>query len=94
MITPNYCGSAQGTQDKRVGVQYYALLRQQAARRHESLLTGARTPAELYEELKRRYSFSLPREALRVAVNTEFRGWSTPLVDGDEVVFIPPVSGG
>jgi molybdopterin converting factor small subunit len=29
-----------------------------------------------------------------VAVNEEFREWSTPLVANDRVVFIPPVAGG
>jgi len=29
-----------------------------------------------------------------VAINTEFREWTAPLVDGDAVVFIPPVAGG
>jgi molybdopterin-guanine dinucleotide biosynthesis protein A/molybdopterin converting factor small subunit len=80
--------------DKRIKVQYYALLREQAGRSDESLITTARTPRELYNELKSRYPFSLAPEMLRVAVNAEFGEWSHPLVDGDSVVFIPPVAGG
>jgi molybdopterin-guanine dinucleotide biosynthesis protein A/molybdopterin converting factor small subunit len=80
--------------DKRIRVQYFALLREQAGRSDESLVTAARTPRELYDELKVRYPFSLPPEMLRVAVNTEFGDWSQPLADGDAVVFIPPVAGG
>jgi molybdenum cofactor guanylyltransferase len=79
---------------KRVTVQYYALLREQAGRREEALSTHARTPAELYAELARRYPFTLGTDALRVAINSEFRDWSTPLGSGDAVVFIPPVAGG
>lgn len=79
---------------KRVSVQYYALLREQAGRSGESLLTGAATPRELYQQLNRRYPFTLPPELLRVAVNAEFAEWSAPLADGDTVVFIPPVAGG
>src|SRR5207253_10874736 len=79
---------------KRLTVQYYALLREQAGRREEALVSGARTPRELYAELSRRYPFSLGPEALRVAINSEFSEWSTPLADGDAVVFIPPVAGG
>jgi len=79
---------------KRLTVQYYALLREQAGRREEALESGARTPRELYAELSRRYPFSLGPEALRVAINSEFGDWSTPLADGDAVVFIPPVAGG
>jgi molybdenum cofactor guanylyltransferase len=79
---------------RNLSVQYYALLREQAGRREETLLTSARTPAELYAELSRRYPFSLPAEMLRVAINSEFRDWATPLQEGDAVVFIPPVAGG
>ncbi|HVN45361.1 MAG TPA: NTP transferase domain-containing protein [Steroidobacteraceae bacterium] len=79
---------------KRVTVQYYALLREQSGRREEALTTRARTAAELYAELARRYPFTLAPELLRVAINAEFRDWSTPLAEGDAVVFIPPVAGG
>ncbi len=33
-------------------------------------------------------------ENIRVAVNKSWAEWSTPLNDGDEVAFMPPVSGG
>jgi molybdopterin-guanine dinucleotide biosynthesis protein A len=79
---------------KKVRVQYFALLREQAGRSDESLTTTAHTPRELYDELRKRYPFSLAPEMLRVAVNTEFGDWSQPLSDGDAVVFIPPVAGG
>jgi len=29
-----------------------------------------------------------------VAINEDFSDWNTPLKDGDELVFIPPVAGG
>lgn len=80
--------------DKRIKVQYYAILREQAGRSDESLVTTARTPRDLYNELKSRYPFSLAPEMLRVAVNAEFGDWSQRLADGDSVVFIPPVAGG
>jgi molybdenum cofactor guanylyltransferase len=86
--------SPAATDLRHLTVQYYAVLREQAGRREESLSTAARTPRELYAELRTRYPFSLPAETLRVAINTEFRDWSTPLADGDQVVFIPPVAGG
>jgi molybdenum cofactor guanylyltransferase len=81
-------------ESKHITVQYYALLREQAGRRDEALATRARTAAELYAELARRYPFTLGPEVLRVAINTEFREWNAPLTDGDAVVFIPPVAGG
>ena len=79
---------------RHITVQYYALLREQAGRREEALTTAARTPGELYAELAGRYPFSLKPETLRVAINSEFRDWTTPLAEGDAVVFIPPVAGG
>jgi molybdopterin-guanine dinucleotide biosynthesis protein A len=79
---------------KHFTVQYYALLREQAGRSEETLESSARSPRELYGELSARYPFTLPAELLRVAINAEFADWSTPLNDGDEVVFIPPVAGG
>ncbi|MGH8211463.1 MAG: NTP transferase domain-containing protein [Steroidobacteraceae bacterium] len=79
---------------KRIKVQYYAVLREQAGRSDEALVTAARTPRELYEELKARHPFSLAPEMLRVAVNAEFGDWTQTLADGDAVVFIPPVAGG
>jgi molybdopterin converting factor subunit 1 len=75
-------------------IQYYALLREQAGRNEERLVTSAATPAELYAELSRRYAFSLAREQLKVAVNAEFADWSAALKDQDSIVFIPPVAGG
>jgi molybdopterin-guanine dinucleotide biosynthesis protein A len=77
-----------------IRVQYYALLREQAGRSNEILVTRARTPRELYAELAAKYPFTLPAEMLRVAVNAEFGDWSQPLKAGDAVVFIPPVAGG
>jgi molybdopterin-guanine dinucleotide biosynthesis protein A len=82
------------TQSKQLNVQYYALLREQAGRREEPVRSSARTPRELYAELAARYPFTLAPEQLRVAVNAEFADWSTPLHEGDAVVFIPPVAGG
>jgi molybdenum cofactor guanylyltransferase len=79
---------------KHLTVQYYALLREQAGRREESLTSSAPTARELYAELAARYPFTLGAEVLRVAINSEFADWSTPLKDGDAVVFIPPVAGG
>jgi molybdopterin-guanine dinucleotide biosynthesis protein A len=81
-------------ESREIRVQYYALLREQAGRSNETLVTRARTPRELYTELAAKYPFTLPAEMLRVAVNAEFGDWAQPLQAGDAVVFIPPVAGG
>lgn len=79
---------------QQINIQYYALLREQAGRSSEMLVTTAGTPRELYEQLRQRYPFSLAPEMLRVAVNSEFSDWGQRLNAGDSVVFIPPVAGG
>jgi len=84
----------QGPEAMQIKVQYFALLREQAGRSEETVATAARTPLDLYAELQRRHPFSLGAESLRVAINAEFSEWSRPLVEGDAVVFIPPVAGG
>jgi molybdopterin-guanine dinucleotide biosynthesis protein A len=86
--------SGGGKTAKTLRVQYYAILREQAGRSEETLDTSAATPAELYEELRRRHPFQLAPAQLKVALNSEFGDWQTPLRHGDTVVFIPPVAGG
>ena len=78
----------------QVTLQYYAQLREQAGVSSEQISTSAGTLRELYDELRARHGFSLPIDALKVAVNTRFSDWNRALAEGDTVVFIPPVAGG
>ena len=78
----------------KLTIQYFALLREQAGKSEETLETRAATPADLFLQLQARYGFTLSREQLKVAVNSEFAEWSYKLAAGDAVVFIPPVAGG
>lgn len=77
-----------------VNLQYYAQLREQAGSSGEQVHTAAVSLHELYDELRARHGFSLPADALKVAVNAQFSAWDRPLCDGDTIVFIPPVAGG
>jgi molybdopterin converting factor subunit 1 len=79
---------------KRIHLQYFAVLREQAGRSEETLETSAANPADLYDQVRTAHNFTLPRAMLRVAVNDEFREWDASLASGDRVVFIPPVAGG
>src|SRR5262245_7806253 len=89
-----HAGSTAETKPRTLRVQYYAILREQAGRGEETLDSSAATPAELYEELRQRHPFQLNPAQLKVALNSEFSDWQTPLRHGDTVVFIPPVAGG
>lgn len=86
--------TARQTTSMQLNIQYYALLREQAGRSAESIQTSAATPQDLYSELRVRFGFTLLPEQLKVAVNSEFSEWSRELINGDSVVFIPPVAGG
>lgn len=79
---------------REVRVSYYALLRDEAGRDEERVVTASATAGELYAELRERHCFTLPPERLRVAINAGFADWETRLAGGDLVVFIPPVAGG
>ncbi len=73
---------------------YFASLADRAGRDSETIDSAATDPAALYAEIAGRHGFPFARERLRVAVNGAFTGWTHALADGDEVVFLPPVSGG
>jgi molybdopterin-guanine dinucleotide biosynthesis protein A len=75
-------------------LQYFAILREQAGKRGETLSTTATTPSQLYAELQQRYGFKLTAAQLKVAINNEFCEWQQALKSGDVITFIPPVAGG
>src|SRR6202040_1516487 len=58
-------------------------------------LPAGSTVADVYEALRReRPALEADHKAVRAALNQEFKDWSAEVADGDEVAFIPPVSGG
>jgi molybdopterin synthase catalytic subunit len=58
-------------------------------------LPAGSTVADVYDSLRREHpALEADRAAVRAAVNQEFAGWEAVVADGDEVAFIPPVSGG
>ena len=73
---------------------YFASLADRAGCAEERRESTARTPRELYAEAAAAHAFTFAPERLRVAVNGRFAGWDDTLAAGDEVVFLPPVSGG
>lgn len=77
----------------KVRVRYFASLRDAAGRDEEQVEAPAGLRA-LYADRARAHGFALPIERLRVARNGDFVAWDAVLHDGDEIVFIPPVSGG
>ena len=84
-------GYALGVQ---IRVRYFAAIREALGRREESLdVPAGATVASVWERLVA----ECPRLALqryRPAVNQEYTSPEAALAAGDELVFIPPVSGG
>ena len=79
---------------RNVDVCYFAVLREKRGLSTEAVSTSAGSVLDLYEELREQHTFSVDPGQLKVVVNEEFCEWSTPLKDGDTIVFVPPVAGG
>lgn len=84
----------EGGAEKRVSIEYFAVLREHRRLDREAVRTAAMTVAELYDELRNAHSLPLERSSLRVAVNDDFTVWDREIEDGDTIAFIPPVAGG
>ena len=80
----------------RVRVRLFASLREAAgAEEMELELPGGATAEEAWRRLVEACPALAPRRrSLAVAVNRRYARFDEPLAPGDEVVFIPPVSGG
>jgi molybdopterin converting factor subunit 1 len=79
-----------------VRARLFARLREQAGTDTASVeLRSGSTVSDVYGALRKLHP-GLPadRDALRAALNHEFADWDAAVADGDEVAFIPPVSGG
>ena len=77
-----------------IQIEYFALFREMAGCGQELVETKAVDALALYEEVRERHAFTLEPGRIKVAINDEFSDWDTALVDGDRIVFIPPVAGG
>ena len=80
----------------RVKVLFFGRLKEIVGRAEDSIDLAEGAPIE---ELFARYAARDPevarfRASLVASRNQEFAAWSTPLRSGDEVAFLPPVSGG
>jgi len=87
---------AAGAVTGRVCVRLFAELRERAGW-HERWLDAhtARTPEQLWAAIAAELAEppALPAR-IRVAVNQRFASPATSLAGGDEVAFLPPISGG
>lgn len=79
----------------QIRVFYFAVVRDLVGHAEELITVTEEAPqvATLIALLTERYA-RLSMEGVRVAVNEEFVELTHPLIDGDTLALIPPVSGG
>ncbi len=77
-------------------MRLFASLREAAGRAEAELqLPPAATAEDAWHALTRQSpALAARRPSLAASVNRRYAPFETPLHEGDEVVFIPPVSGG
>lgn len=90
------CAMAAASETARVKVLFFGRLKEVVGLAEDSIELPEGAPIEA---LFSRYGASHPelarfRPSLVASRNQEFASWSTPLHSGDEVAFLPPVSGG
>jgi molybdopterin synthase sulfur carrier subunit len=80
----------------KVRVRLFAALREAAGRGEVDLdLPDGSTAEDAWRRLAQEHpALSGRRASLQAAVNRRYAPFDQPLAAGDEVVFIPPVSGG
>jgi len=77
-----------------IRLRWFASLAETVGRTEEKRDIDHQDAARLYDDLKAQFGLKPQRAHVRLAVNDRFVDWTTPLANGDTVVFIPPVSGG
>ena len=86
------------SQNHQITVRYFASIREAVGQGSEPVHTAAATLGDLRDELIARggaYAASLARgKAVRMALNQLLCDDAAALVDGAEVAFFPPVTGG
>ena len=80
----------------RVRVRLFASLREAAGVGETELeLPDGASPEDAWRALSGRFpALAERRKSLAAAVNRRYTPFDAPLSDGDELVFVPPVSGG
>ena len=78
-----------------IRARYLARLRELAGVELEVMhVSIGATLGDVYAAARSKHSSLPDRGSVRGAVNLEFADWGARIADGDEVAFIPPVSGG
>lgn len=79
---------------KQIAVKWFAAYRDVTGTTSEAVETGADTAADLFAEMMTRHRELVVFSGAMVAINDEMADWRSPIADGDQVLFFPPVAGG
>ena len=79
---------------KQFKIRFFAAFREATGIETEQVKSIASSPAELFTECRERFDALQSYASAMVAINDEMSDWDSPLQDGDEVLFFPPVAGG
>jgi molybdopterin synthase sulfur carrier subunit len=87
---------AKDTNAIRLNVLFFGRLKDAIGHGQESMEIPSDSRIEdLFAHCVTRYpELAAHRKSVAVSRNREFAAWTTPLQPGDEVAFLPPVSGG
>lgn len=80
----------------KITIKYFALLKEYTLGvSEETLMLNEGTDIKtLYKIVTKKYNFIIPYESILVALNKSIITQNLILKDGDEIAFLPPVSGG
>lgn len=80
----------------RVRVLFFGRVRELAGMAEESIdMPDGTTLTDLFDQYQKRFPLLTGfRSSLVASRNEEFSSWDTRLSSGDEIAFLPPVSGG
>jgi len=78
----------------KITVHYCASIKEAIGCSHETIETQQSTVGQLFEEIKSRYNLNFDKTLIKAAINNEFCNPETELSSHDEIIFMPPISGG
>lgn len=77
-----------------IRILYFAQFAELAGKSSEHREIDDPSPARLYEELRKKHGFPHGFTEIQVAINHRLSAHETPLKEGDEIAFLPPMTGG
>ena len=79
---------------KNIQVEFFAAYRDATGTGTLQVNTAAASADELFSELQQQFPALEAFAARKLAINDELKPWSSPISDGDRILFFPPVAGG